>query len=259
MSLPQGYTLGTSDFLPPNVDCRLHKSIYGLKQTSRQWNKTFTSVLLADGFIQSLLDTTLFVKETSTGFIALLVYVHDIAITSNNPADLAHLRDVLSKDFKIKNLGPLRFFLGLEIIRSSKEISVCQKKYTLDLLEDAGLLVCKPNTIPMDPYAPLSKESGQHLESVTPYRELIGRLLNLTITRPDITYVVHMLSQFLQVPIDVHLHAPHRIMKYLKGNPGLGLFYYIDSDICINAICPFFRIPENIWPTDYPPSKKIYS
>lgn len=235
MSLPQGYTPGNNAPLPPNAVCRLHKSIYGLKQASRQWNQLFTSVLLADGFIQSQSDTTLFLKFTSTSFIALLVYVDDIAIASNNQEDLAALKATLAKAFKIKDLGPLRFFLGLEISRTSKGISVCQRKYALDLLENAGLLACKPSSVPMDPYVTLTKDSGTPLENEKPYRELIGRLLYLTITRPDITYAVHKLSQFIQFPTDTHMQAALRVLKYVIGNPGLGLFYSVDTDLCLNA------------------------
>ena len=235
MSLPQGYTPGPSEVLPPNPVCRLHKSLYGLKQASRQWNRTFSKVLITVGYVQSESDTSLFVKTTPTAFIAVLVYVDDIAIASNNDPELVALKLALATAFKIKDLGTMRFFLGLEIARSSSGISVCQRKYALDLLENAGLLACKPASVPMDPYVHLSSDDGVPLLSATPYRELIGHLLYLTITRPDITFVIHKLSQFLQKPTDVHLNAAHRVLKYLKGNPGQGLFYSSSSELCLNA------------------------
>lgn len=235
MSLPQGYTPGPNEVLPPNHVCRLHKSLYGLKQASRHWNQTFTKVLVDAGYTQSESDTSFYVKASPTAFVAVLVYVDDIVIASNNDEELSALKSTLVAAFKIKDLGLMRFFLGLEIARSVSGISVCQRKYALDLLETVGLLACKPASVHMDPYAHLSLEDGTPLPSARPYRELIGRLLYLTITRPVITFAVHKLSQFLQRPTDVHLQAAHRFLKYVKGNPGQGLFYPSNSELCLNA------------------------
>ena len=115
----------------------------------------------------------------------------DLLITINDDAALAQLKDLLHSEFKIKDLGSARFFLGLEISRSSEGIAVCQRKCALNLLEDSVLLGCKPSFIPMDPNFHLTKTSETPLLQPIEYRELIGRLLYLTITRPDITFAVH--------------------------------------------------------------------
>lgn len=235
MSLPQGYTPAPGTCLPPNPVCRLRKSLYGLKQASRQWYKRLSSVLLGANYVQSPADNTLFVRKVLDSYVAVLVYVDDILIASNDDAAVKKLQALLRSEFKIKDLGPARFFLGLEIARSVEGISVCQRKYTLNLLEDSGLLGCKPSSVPMDPTLHLTKDLGKPLAHPTSYRELIGRLLYLTITRPDITFAVHQLSQFLSAPTDVHLQAAHKVLRYLKANPGQGLFYSASTELCLNA------------------------
>ena len=142
-------------------------------------------------YIQSPADNTLFVKRTATSFVAVLVYVDDLLIASDNDAAVIELLSLLRSEFKIKDLGPACLFLGLEVARCSVGISVCQRKYTLNLLEDSDLLGCKPSSVPTDHSLHLTKEFGSPLPNPTLYRQLIGRLLYLTIMRPDITFVVH--------------------------------------------------------------------
>ena len=123
MSLPPGYHCegGT---LPANTVCKLHKSLYGLKQASRQWFSNSSVVLIDSAFNQFASDNSLFTKINGNSFTALLVYVDDIVIASNNQEDVNGLKSFLDSHFKLKDLGNLKYFLGLEVARSSKGISI---------------------------------------------------------------------------------------------------------------------------------------
>jgi hypothetical protein len=192
MQLPPGYaTKGESKV------CKLTKSLYGLKQASRQWFSRFSTTLLQHGFLQSKSNYSLFTRSQGSSIIGFLVYVDDVIIASNDPAAVSVLTRLLNSQFCLKDLGTAKFFLGLEIARNSTGISVSQRKYTLDILADNGLLVAKPATFPMEANLKLSKDSGTPLTDPTQYRRLIGHLIYLTITRPDITYPIQVLSQYM--------------------------------------------------------------
>ena len=212
MSTFPGYSCGEGESLPPNVVCRLHKSMYGLKKASRQWFHKFSSVLLLDGFTQSASDHSLFTKQVGTSFLALIVYVDDIIIASNDHVFVHKLKSLLNAWFKMNDLRPLRYFMGLEVARSTAGISICQRKYALELLFETSYLGCKPATIPMDPNLKLSQENGDLVDNPTAYQCLIGKLLYLTITRLDLSYSVNCLRQFLA---NRRLPRLHVVMKVL--------------------------------------------
>ena len=136
----------------------------------------------------------MFTRQDGSSFIALLVYVDDILIASSDAVAVKRLKQFLDAQFKIKHLGLVGYFLGLEIARSSQGISVSQRKYALEILKDARLLGCKPTKCSMDQNLKLSKLEGPLLPDPTAYRRLIVRLMYLTLTRPDIVFVVHKLS-----------------------------------------------------------------
>ncbi|WP_338140430.1 Ty1/Copia family ribonuclease HI [Candidatus Phytoplasma australasiaticum] len=235
MDLPLGYKHKHTVKQGERLVCRLNKSIYGLKQASRQWFDKFSHLLLSLGFKQSKADYSMFVRGTGESFIALLVYVDDIIITGASLVNITTLKNHLNAAFKLKDLGSLRYFLGLEIARSSKGILLSQRKYTLHLLEDTDFLASKPSRLPMDPNIKLCADEGSLLKDPTSYRRLIGRLLYLTVSRPDITFAVHRLSQFVARPRQPHLNAVHTLLRYLKGSPGQGIFLPASSSFKIRA------------------------
>ena len=230
MQLPQGFHSKGE-----NIVCKLNKSLYGLRQASRQWYSKFSSTILKCGFKQSRSDYSLFTKKFNHSFIALLVYVDDILIASNDIQAVEELKVFLDQEFKLKDLGNLKLFLGLEIARSDKGISLCQRKYALEVLKDAGMTGCKPSKVPMEQNLKLSKYHGELLPDPGIYRRLVGRLIYLTITRPDITYSVNKLSQFMSKPRKPHLDAAYKVLQYIKGSPGQGILLSSNSDLHLKA------------------------
>lgn len=125
----------------------------------------------------------------------------------------------------------------MEIARSQAGILLCQRQYTLQLLEDTDFLASKPTVSPMDPRDRLSASNGNILADASQYQRLIGRLLYLNLSRPDITYAVHKLSQYVAQPRTVHLEAVHHLLKYLKSSLGQGIFFSTSSSLHLQAFC----------------------
>jgi len=139
-------------------------------------------------------DYSLFINSSEGPFTTLLVYVDDIILAENDKEEIDRVKEALNKTLKIKDLGNLRYFLGFEVARSKKGIMMNQKKYALELLKDTGRLACKPTVTPMDNLVKLSSTGSVPFTDVHTYRRLIGRLMYLTNTRPDIIFFVQQLS-----------------------------------------------------------------
>lgn len=183
------------------------------------------------GFSRGHGDHTLFIKQLDIDFLVVLVYVDDILIASTSTDALSELTANLQKCFKLRDLGTLKYFLGLEVARSSDGISLCQRKYALDLLSSTGMTRCKPSSVPMIPNLKLYKTDGELLTDAGMYRRIVGRLMYLTITRPDLTFAVNKLCQYSAAPRSSHLTAVHKVLQYIKGIVGQGLFYSATADL----------------------------
>jgi histone deacetylase 1/2 len=229
---------GFEDPAHPQHLCRLVKAIYGLKQAPRAWHARLSSVLGKLGFKASAADTSLFICQRSDVTVYLLVYVDDIIVVSSSPTASTQLVSALRDDFAVKDLGPLHFFLGIEVLRqSSGGLVLTQRKYALELLRRAGMIKCQPATTPMTVTDPLSISTGVPLlpDDATRYRSVVGGLQYLTVTCPDLSYAVNRVCQFLHEPRDVHWAAVKRILRYVKFTGDHGLRVSPSSSILLSA------------------------
>ncbi|KAJ6951081.1 hypothetical protein NC653_040442 [Populus alba x Populus x berolinensis] len=192
-------------------------------------------VVLAAGFLQSKVNYSLFIKKDGTSLIILLIYVDDILIIRNNIESIKALKQFLHTRFHIKDLGDLKFFLGIEITRSKKVIYISQHKYALEIIKDSGYLLAMPVEFPMEECRLSNKR--ELLKDPCAYQHLVGRLIYLTITRPDIKYSVHILSRFMHKPRQPHMAAALQVVCYLKLSPSQGLLLYSNNPLHLRAVC----------------------
>ncbi|RVW48679.1 Retrovirus-related Pol polyprotein from transposon RE1 [Vitis vinifera] len=160
--------------------CKLKKSLYGLKQSPRAWFGRFTKSMRAFGYRQSNSDHTLFLKKQHGKITALIIYVNDMVVTGNDPEERKALQNYLSREFEMKDLGPLKYFLGIEVSRSSEGIFLSQRKYALDLLQETGMSGCQPVNAPIE---------------------------------EDLAYALSVVSQYMHNPGEQHMNAVMRILR----------------------------------------------
>ncbi|GKE05143.1 ribonuclease H-like domain-containing protein [Tanacetum coccineum] len=214
MTLPKGFDNDNGTKV-----CKLNKSLYGLKQASRQWNVKLTTALVEHDFVQNKFDYSLYVKSEGSMFVALLVYVDDIVITGNDESVISDFKKFLSSKFQIKDLGELKYFLGIKVLRNDKGICMSQRKYSMELLHEYSLLAARPveTLFPENTVLNFKEtEKDKCLINFTNYQQLVGKLIYLTNTRPDISYVAHCLSQHMHSPLQSHFKAALKVLRYLK-------------------------------------------
>ena len=214
MSQPPGF----HDTTTPHHVCRLNKAIYGLKQAPRAWYST-----LQLGFTNSKADPSLFIFHSEAVLCYLLVYVDDLVLTGNTPSFLTHVIHQLSIQFSLKDMGALHHFLGLDVIPTKTGLFLSQHQYIRDLLVKTNMQGAKDVSSPMSTSVQLKLIDGTAPCDSTEFRSIIGGLQYLSLTRPDVSFTVNKLSQFMHQPTVTHWSAAKRLLRYLKKTIFFGI------------------------------------
>ncbi|KAD4179777.1 hypothetical protein E3N88_28368 [Mikania micrantha] len=220
---------------------RLHKALYGLKQAPRAWYSRIDTYLTSNGYKRSWNEPTMYVKQgMNSDFLVICLYVDDMIYTSSSEIMLHEFKKSMINEFEMTDIGKLSYFLGLEVLQENDGIFLSQKKYVLELLKKCGMEKCKSVTTPMNPHDKFTiVDGGENADGYT-YRSLVGGLIYVTHTRPDIAFAVGIVSRFMHSPSVYHFGAAKRILRYLAGTFNYGIWYgrieevklhgYTDSD-----------------------------
>jgi len=216
---------GFEDLKHPDHVYKLKKSLYGLKQAPRAWYDRLSNLLIKNDFKRGQVDITLFRRTLEKDIIDVQIYVDDIIFGFTNASLCKEFSKLMHNEFEMSMMGELKFFLGIQINKCKDGVYVHQTKYTKELLKKFNLEDCKLMNTPMHPTCTLSKvDNGSKVDQKL-YRGMIGSLLYLTASRPDILFSVYLCARFQSDPRESHLTTVKRIFRYLKGTTNFGLLY----------------------------------
>ncbi|GJW05048.1 putative ribonuclease H-like domain-containing protein [Tanacetum coccineum] len=213
----------------PDKVYKVVKVLYGLHQAPRAWYETLANYLLSNGFKRGKIDQTLFIKKQKGDILLVQVYVDDIIFGSTNKELCTGFEKLMKDKFQMSSMGELTFFLGLQVQQKEDGIFISQDKYVAEILKKFNYSDVKSASTPVDLEKPLVKDGDADDVDVHLYRSMIGYLMYLTASRPDIMFAVCACARFQVTPKTSHLLAVKRIFRYLKGKPTLGLWYSRDS------------------------------
>ncbi len=174
-------------------------------------------------------------KKTNHGIVIIVIYVDDLIITGDSNVNISNLKKFLKQKFEMKDLRKLRYFLDIEVIQSPKGIWLLQRQYALNKLFEYGMTGCKPISIPLEQNVKFNADEGDLVEDTTMYRRIVGSLIYMTITRPNLNYAVGVVNQFMQTPQKPHLHAVRGILRYIKYTLHCGIFYETKSQLQVHG------------------------
>ncbi|PRQ42077.1 putative RNA-directed DNA polymerase [Rosa chinensis] len=205
---------------------KLNKALYGLKQAPRAWYSRIEAYFIKEGFERCPHEHTLFVKLSEGGKILIVsLYVDDLIFTGNDEYMFEEFKKSMKDEFDMSDLGMMRYFLGVEVVQNEAGIYICQKKYASEILERFGMEKANSVRNPIVPGFKLMKDEGGVKVDATMYKQIVGSLMYLTATRPDLMYVVSLISRFMSSPTELHMQAAKRVLRYLKGTVNLGVLY----------------------------------
>ncbi|KAI3664284.1 hypothetical protein L6452_44769 [Arctium lappa] len=242
MDVKSAFLYGTIDeevyvFQPPGFEnpnfpdrvYKLKKALNGLHQAPRAWYDTLSTYLLENGFERGIIDKNLFIKRKKKDILLVQIYVDDIIFGSTKDYMCKEFEELMHKRFKMSSMGELTFFLGLQVKQKKDGIFISQSKYVQDILTKFGFSDSKPASTPMETHKQITVDLEGEDVDVHHYRSMIGSLMYLTTSRPNIMFAVCVCARFQVRPKQSHFQAVKRIFRYLKGQPRLGLWYHHDS------------------------------
>ncbi|GKD67440.1 putative ribonuclease H-like domain-containing protein [Tanacetum coccineum] len=211
------------------------KALYGLHQDPRAWYETLSTYLIENRFRRDTIDKTLFIKQDKGDILLVQVYVDDIIFGSTKKSLCDEFEGLMHKRFQMSSMGELTFFLGLQVQQKKDGIFISQNKYVAEILKKFDFATVKTGSTPMKPNKALVKDEEADSVNVHLYRSIIGSLMYLTASRPDIMFAVCACARFQVTPKTSHLNVVKRIFRYLKVQPKLGLWYLRDSRFDLEA------------------------
>jgi hypothetical protein len=221
---------GFEDPQHPNKVYKVVKALYGLHQAPRKWYETLATYLLNNGFHRGKIDQTLFIKKDKGDILLVQVYVDDIIFGSTKQEMCKEFEKLMKDEFQMSSMGELTFFLGLQVQQSKEGIFISQDKYVTKIVRKFKFTDAKPSNTPADKttHLLLKNASGADVDVHT-YRSMIGSLMYLTSSRPDIMFSVCACARFRVTPKTSHMTAVEKIFRYLKTYPNIGLWYPRES------------------------------
>ncbi|XP_015933187.1 uncharacterized mitochondrial protein AtMg00810-like [Arachis duranensis] len=211
------------------------KGTYDLKQALREWFDKFNNTICNLGFTCSPHENALFIRKSERGVVLLHLYVDNMSIIGNDVDGISDLKASLHHTFEMKVLSSPSYFLGLEFISTDDSIYLSQAKYASYLLARAGIIDNRTESTLRELNVRFTPMDGIVLDNSTLYRQLVGGFVYLTVTRPDIAYPVHVLSQFLSAPRTTHYAAVLHILRYIKCTLFHGLHFSVHSFLSFQA------------------------